>query len=51
MAGSTHAAEQLVLQVEGDITLLLDHAEDLIVTNRLIFIIYNRTDTLQSCSP
>lgn len=51
MAGSTHAAEQLVLQVEGDITLLLDHTEDLIDTNRLIFIRYNQADTIQSCLP
>ena len=41
MAGSTYAAEQLVLQVEGDITFLLDNAKDLIVTKRLILIAYN----------
>ena len=45
MAGSTYAAEQLVLQVEGDITLLLDHAKDLIVKNRLIFITFIQTFT------
>jgi hypothetical protein len=37
--GSTHTTEQLVLQVEGNITVLLNHTEDL-YSRRMLGYIY-----------